>query len=107
MAAPAAALAGLGAAQEPRAWAPLQPPSGTPQETARDEAYWRQVADRLTEGVSVSEIAARARRRGSWCTSASTTQGNHQEPDQGHSVSSDLLKGFLARAVLALASDTI
>lgn len=57
MAAPAAALTGLAAAPARRVWTPLQPPSGSPQETARDETYWARVADqyRVTDNVTNME----------------------------------------------------
>jgi isopenicillin-N epimerase len=58
MAVPAAALVGRAPGQERRAWAPLQPPAGSPQDTARDEAYWRQVADRYRVTDNVTNMEA-------------------------------------------------
>lgn len=57
MAVPSTAFAGSDPAREGRARPPLQPPSGSPQDTARDEAYWRQVAEqyRVTENVTNME----------------------------------------------------
>lgn len=58
MVAPAAAFAGLAPTQESRRWAPLQPPSGSPEAVARDEAYWRQVADRYRVTDNVTNMEA-------------------------------------------------
>lgn len=54
MAAPAGALAGTARQQGSREWPALQPPAGSPQDVARDEGFWRQVADRyrVTDGVT-------------------------------------------------------
>lgn len=58
MAAPAAAFAGLAPTQESPRWAPLQPPSGSPEAVARDEAYWRQVAERYRVTDNVTNLEA-------------------------------------------------
>ncbi len=58
IAVPATALAGAIPAPVRREWEPLQPPSGSPQDTARDEAYWRQVADRYRVTDNVTNMEA-------------------------------------------------
>lgn len=58
MAAPAAAFAGPQPAQDGRGWAPLQPPSASPEVAARDESYWRQVADRYRVTDNVTNMEA-------------------------------------------------
>jgi len=57
MAAPATAFSGSTPGPGPRDFPPLQPPSRSPQDTARDEEFWRQVADRyrVTDGVTNME----------------------------------------------------
>jgi len=58
MAMPSTALAGAITPLVRGAWEPLQPPAGSPQEVANNEAYWRQVADRYRVTDNVTNMEA-------------------------------------------------
>ncbi|MEQ1693843.1 MAG: aminotransferase class V-fold PLP-dependent enzyme, partial [Gemmatimonas sp.] len=52
------ALAVTSTSALPERFAPLQPPVGSPQQVARDEAFWKQVAERYRVKESVTNMEA-------------------------------------------------